>query len=561
VIAIPVETGRLAAEITVEPKAVDFGNVGSGEIGAKQLAVINSGLGTLEITGFVLSGSPAFAFAHGGQEWPVTAQTQASGITFDEPILVQPGGSTQAMVRFLPDAPTPAEAELVLRSNDPTQPQGTLVKLSGNQTGPCLSINPKKVHFGGKLIGKIATVDVEIFSCGQAPLRLRSITLDETGSPDFGLALSQLPGLEPGTTALPLEVDACATDSDCAGALVCDGGACAVELGINETANFQVTFVPDEINPLDEGGQPTMDLGVIHLVSNAFVSEVDVEVRGFGVEVECPTAVILVAEGEEVIPQTKLHLLGSQSYAANGGISQYEWKVKQPAGSQSIFLPSNAAADPTFEVNVAGNYIFELRVWDHNEEESCVSAQYAVLVSPDEAIHVELLWDTPNDSDQTNEGPEAGADMDLHFMHWFATGCDIDLDGSLDGWFDIPFDTFWLNDNPNWASFDPMIDDDPGLDLDDTDGAGPENLNLNTPEDGGIYKVGVHYWNHHGFGPSLATVRIYVHSVLVFEITGVELVDGDFWEVADIAWPSGQVSLLTSTTGGYQIIADAETCF
>ncbi|MEC9072062.1 MAG: choice-of-anchor D domain-containing protein, partial [Myxococcota bacterium] len=515
VITIPVETGGLASELTVEPKSVDFGNVGSGEIGAKQLNVINSGLGTLEISGFSLSGNPAFAFAHGGQEWSVTAETQGSGVTFDEPIVVEPGGSIQSTVRFQPEAPSPAEGDLVLFSNDPTQAQGTSVKLSGNQSGPCISINPKKVNFGGKLVGTVATVDVEILSCGEAPLRLRSVALDDTGSPDFGLDLGGLPGVDTGAEALTGQEDVCSSDADCAAGLVCDGSACAVELGINQSATFQVTYVPDEINGLDDNGQPTMDLSVIHFVSNAFVSELDVEVRGFGVEVECPTAVIQVVQGEEVIPQTKLDLIGSQSYASSGGISKYQWTVQQPVGSQSFFVPSAAAADPSFTVNAAGMYVFELRVWDDNNEESCIAAQQTVVVNPDEAIHVELLWDTPNDPDQTNIGFEAGADLDLHFMHWFAVGCDIDQDGAPDGWFDGVFDVFWYNDSPIWGSFDPWVDDDPGLDLDDTDGAGPENLNLNIPQDGGMYTVGVHYWNDHGFGPSTATVRIYIHGTLV----------------------------------------------
>ena len=268
---------------------------------------------------------------------------------------------------------------------------------------------------------------------------------------------------------------------------------------------------------------------------------------------------ILVQEGEEVIPQTKLHIIGSQSYAASGSILKYEWSVQQPVGSQSIFLPSNGASDPTFEANVAGTYIFQLRVWDENFEESCVPAEYTVYVNPDEAIHVELIWDTPNDPDQTDEGPEAGADLDLHFAHWFATGPDIDGDGTPDGWFDQPFDCFWFNDHPQWGSFDPMVDDDPGLDRDDTDGAGPENLNLNIPEDGGSYRVGVHYWNDHGFGVSLATVRVYIYSVFAHQVEDVPLVNHDLWEVLSISWPSGEITLSTDNAGGYKITADYQT--
>jgi hypothetical protein len=205
-------------------------------------------------------------------------------------------------------------------------------------------------------------------------------------------------------------------------------------------------------------------------------------------------------------------------------------------------------------VNVAGQYTFNLRVWDADGEQSCIDAEYIVQVNPDEAIHIELLWDTPNDPNQTDEGPEAGADLDLHFLHPFATGQDVDGDGVLDGWFDQPFDCFWFNAHPNWGSLDPMVDDDPGLDRDDTDGAGPENVNLNIPEEGLTYRIGVHYWNDHGFGSSMATVRVYVYGELVFSASNVELVNHDLWEVATLEWLSGKVEPILGAGGTYKII-------
>jgi hypothetical protein len=542
------------------PAAVDFSNVSQGAVKTKSVNILNTGTGDLEISSFVLTGHPAFSFIVGPphmselNEWQVSQETASQGITFPEPILIAPGTAASATVKFVPEGPEPATANLILFSNDPSAKSGTLIKISGNQQGPCVTINPKKVDFGGKLIGKVATVDVEIVSCGEAPLALHSIGLNLESSLDFALDLGGLPGLALGTTEVVLDATPCQSDADCAEGLTCHEGSCAVVLGVDEVANFQVTFVPDEINPLGEDGQPEVDEGLINITTNSFVADLDVIITGFGVETECSTSVIVIEEGEEVIPQTKLHLIGSQSYAANGDIQEYQWTVQQPVGSQSIFLPSASAPDPTFEVNVAGQYTFNLRVWDADGEQSCVDAEYVVYVNPDEAIHVELLWDTPNDPNQTDEGPEAGADLDLHFLHPFATGQDVDGDGELDGWFDQPFDCFWFNAHPNWGSLDPMVDDDPGLDRDDTDGAGPENVNLNIPEEGLTYRVGVHYWNDHGFGPSLATVRIYIYTSLVFSVTDVELVNHDLWEVAEIKWPSGQVDPTLGANGSYKII-------
>jgi hypothetical protein len=238
-------------------------------------------------------------------------------------------------------------------------------------------------------------------------------------------------------------------------------------------------------------------------------------------------------------------------------VKRFEWRVKQPVGSQSVFLPSFLAADPTFEVNVAGTYEFQLDVWDQNDQKSLTPAFVTVVVIPDQAIHVELLWTTEGDPNQTDEGPEAGADLDLHFAHPFAARQpDVDGDGAPDPWFDIPYDCFWFNAHPNWGSLNPTVDDNPGLDREDSDGAGPENINLNLPEDDTVYRVAVHYWSDHTFGPSLATVRVYVYGELRYEAKDVELKHRDLWEVLSIDWPSGSITPAESSSGGRKIFPD-----
>ena len=251
-----------------------------------------------------------------------------------------------------------------------------------------------------------------------------------------------------------------------------------------------------------------------------------------------------------MIPQTVLHLKGDESYgcSGSGGIAKWVWSVEQPVGSQSVFVPSNTFPNPTFEANVAGVYTFHLTVVDQLDGPSCFPAEYEVVAIPDEAIHIELLWHTPGDPDETDTGPEAGSDLDLHFLHPWAAGPDKDGDGQADGWFDLPFDTFWFNPHPFWGSYDPAINDDPGLDRDDTDGAGPEIINLDIPEHV-VYRVGVHYWNDHGYGPAYATVRVYIYAQLVFEVQDVMLVDSDMWSVCTVEWPSGKVTQVLGPNG------------
>ena len=263
-----------------------------------------------------------------------------------------------------------------------------------------------------------------------------------------------------------------------------------------------------------------------------------------------PAAVIEAAEGEVVEPQTILHLSASPGPAAAQPLAAYEWSVVQPAGSVSTFVPSAHVANPAFEANVAGTYEFTLRVWDQDGVEAPAPATHLVYVIASDAVHVELLWDTPGDPDQSDEGPDAGADLDLHFAQ-----ADL-LPAEAAPWFDAVFDCYWFNPSPMWASPDPGIDDDPHLDRDDTDGAGPENLNLAGPSEGATYRIAAHYWSDHGFGTSYATLRVYLAGELVYERADVALEPHDLWDVGALSWPSGAFEPSAGSSGAPVIVGE-----
>ena len=147
--------------------------------------------------------------------------------------------------------------------------------------------------------------------------------------------------------------------------------------------------------------------------------------------------------------------------------------------------------------------------------------------------------------------------MDLHFIHPSAPSevgaPDLDEDGEPDPYFSQPYDCFWFNPHPDWGDFGSAVDDDPGLDRDDTDGAGPENVNLAVPENDARYEIAVHYWNDHGYGAAFVTVRVYIYQSLVYELANVRLINHDLWCVAFVDWPTGQVTLCEAPGGGYRI--------
>jgi len=263
---------------------------------------------------------------------------------------------------------------------------------------------------------------------------------------------------------------------------------------------------------------------------------------------DCPFAIITVAQGDEVLPQTLLRLDGSSSTAGSGEVTAWEWSVIQPQGSVGAFIPSRYVANPTFEANVNGTYTFRLTVYDAEGKRSCVQAEYVVTTAVDDAIRVELTWQTPGDPDETDWGGwhafSAGSDLDLHFLHPRANGV----------YFDWTYDCYAGNCQLEWGFFG--ASDNPRLLRNDTDGAGPETLLMSVPEQNVRYQVGTHYTNDWGYGYSLATIRVYIYGVLRDQWSDVRLNMGDMWDSHYIDWPSGVVTRITAAGGGARITPD-----
>jgi hypothetical protein len=263
----------------------------------------------------------------------------------------------------------------------------------------------------------------------------------------------------------------------------------------------------------------------------------------------CPTPSIRVKEGMQVCPQTLLHLSGEGSEVASGlSVARYGWKVTAPDGVYAEFISGQTSANATIAVNAAGKYTFQLRATDSYGTETgtdlCPDAEVIVNVVPCDALHVELIWDEAGSSG-------GSADIDLHMLHPLAVGNDIDGDGQPDGWFDHRYDVTFSNMVPDWETG--SSEDDPRLDLDDTDGGGPENINLDKPVSDRVYRIGAHYWEDLGGGDTSVTVRIFIRGELVHEARHDNLRRCELWEVATIEWPSATVKAVTDSAGAKKI--------
>jgi hypothetical protein len=446
--------------------------------------------------------------------------------------------------------PGAGEAATVENGSDDPAPEE--VGFDSLPLGPRLEVVPAKAEFGGKKLGTAGKMDLSLMSVGEGAVTIRGIgqAVDwnaphATPNPLFGLEPSKL-----STGKLPIAGD--------------PSSWIVVPAGSAETLVVSYTPGPAEshIDPIT--GQFVKDVTYIRIDWDGFASPLDVEASGYAPPCGCVMPVIVTEEGEAVPHGTVLHLHGDQSQPSVGAIKSYRWTVDQPPGNNFDLEPSDTSPNPTHRMEIGGEYTYCLDVCDAaycSDEPKChTTACKKVIVLPDQAIRCELTWDTPGDLDQFDEcgpGVDCGSDMDLHFLHPFATGAGIDGDGKPVGWFDVPYDCFWYNPNPDWESMDPNAHDDPRLDRDDMDGAGPEVVVLDSPVKGRTYRVGVHYRDDHGYGYSYARVKCWVWGQQVLDINqkdlGVKMSRCDMWEVASIEWDTGKLFLANNIDGSMKI--------
>jgi hypothetical protein len=225
---------------------------------------------------------------------------------------------------------------------------------------------------------------------------------------------------------------------------------------------------------------------------------------------------------------------------SEGDISSFGWTViERPQGATRMLLPSAGSPSPRLFIGLMGTYRIELKAFGETASgEVCMDTDVVTVQAvPADDLFIQLTWDTPNDPDQTDSH---GADLDLHYLH-------------PNGRFgQPPWDIFWPNPTSDWG-VEGDSTDDPNLDIDDTDGAGPENISHNGLElvD---YEIGVYLTNHEDFGPSFATVRVFHNGQLVLERENRRMEDlGAFWHVTKING-SGVVDPIDELLDGYPFL-------
>lgn len=233
-------------------------------------------------------------------------------------------------------------------------------------------------------------------------------------------------------------------------------------------------------------------------------------------EVQASGLSLSVDTGDEVLVQTVVTLL----VVAEDGVTppaKVSWSVDMPLEAGPVGLPE-VTRGTYFELNRVGAYTFTARALDASGAVVAVLTR-TIKAVPTMGLHVELTWQTPGDPDPFDVATpysftSVGSDLDLHFVRG---------DGNYFG----PDDFYFAGGSQPTSGFD--TEDKPRLDRDDSDGLGPENLNLSSFEPDVIYRVGVHYRDDAGFGESFARLRIFIDGVLIDDWGQVRLDHGDMW--------------------------------
>ena len=225
-----------------------------------------------------------------------------------------------------------------------------------------------------------------------------------------------------------------------------------------------------------------------------------------GASCSCPTAI-------NTRPLETLNLTASCTDPA-GTMASYRWTVEsRPMGSTSNPTPDNVNAT-SFFVDLAGDYVLRFAGLPARGD-ALASCTVPVHVVPPQDLHVQLIWDTDE------------SDVDMHLL-------------GPGGSYFTPQDCYYANRNAAWGSA--ASEDNGTLDIDDTNGFGPENINVISPADG-TYNLGVHYYCSDGITtPTRATVRVYCNGMLVRELQKDFNASREFWDVATIAWPACTVT-------------------
>ena len=403
------------------------------------------------------------------------------------PDAVESGGTKTIDIGFVPPLEGTYGATVVFETDDTDNPLIEVALTGQGSTRAVMQLEPTALDFGRVAECTSAVKTLTIRSAGTADLIVEEIAFTDDTSPAFGFV---------GSTRTPA-VAAAMSENGLPGQL---------------QLTLKVTVAAGTEGPLSggirvRGTDPDQREVVVPL--SAAVNRAPVPVikpPGVGA------------------PGMSVTLDGSDSSDSDADLPlAYKWTLRQkPLGAAtSLSALDQALTSMTLDPALPGAYEVELSVTDAAGAKACTPARATVVASPAQKLLVEMFWDN------------AKTDIDLHVLRTPTSPVGT-----------APDDCYYANPTPDWGLAGDATDD-PQFLRDALTGYGPEVFGYVSPAEG-TYRIAVEFANDHlDTHPATGvTVRVYEFGVVQGEFRKTMQSTGEFWSVADVAWPSGDVTAL-----------------
>lgn len=482
----------------------DFGQVGIGRDKLFSFAIKNPTQVTLNIESITIEGAPSFTFEGSLPEF-----------------VSNPAGEV-VTVKYTPEVEAQETARVIIKSDGKNLVEGQdvvieLVAAGKNLGAPTIVIDPAQCDFGEVGVGATGNCSLSIRNEGNMELSVTAIDFSaDTPSPEVFGAQGVFPVptfIQPGTAQSVSFYGIPNAPSQITGTLV---------VSSNDPARPTVD-VPFVI----QGAQAPTAIGRVKSING----------------------VPNTSSAPSIEPLDNVVISGDESVDANGvaaNIVSYAWQIVEQPAESSVVLSSPNAMDTGFVfssgagqvagLDVAGTFSVSLTVTDVNGATSTNNAIVVLNAIPTEGLHVQLTWSADD------------GDMDLH------------LGKGMDPAWRSADDCYYANcagssfgNVPDWdgGGYGPDPGD-PTLDIDDVDGFGPENINIESPLNGS-FVIGVDPYRLDT--PTDVTVKIFAGGALIEEVTNNFTSGSQCWIVARADVNSGTsvvvVDNMSSTGCGF----------
>lgn len=267
-------------EIVVNPGALTFSDLPSGETETQEFHVSNVGEGRLNVDGISIAVGDSFFL-------PVELGS------FE----LEPGDSTTVAVTFDPQAGGANFGQVMVYSDDPVTPE-VPVDLVGGGLMPQLAITPDLHEFGTTYIPCSSSVDLTMENVGYDTLVVDSLEYVSNGAMEMDHDLVFPLTLEPGETA-PLSVtytateealdigQVVATSNDPAGVTTADqvGDGGYVDTGVTESHTVPTDPPVDIMFAVDQSCSMDTEANALASAFGSFISTIDTVTSGWQVGV------------------------------------------------------------------------------------------------------------------------------------------------------------------------------------------------------------------------------------------------------------------------------------